>query len=605
LIRRGFSAAFFAAAYLCACAGEPAPIERRISAHSLFGCKVSNTANLVVTPLGDFGGAPATSVADATGLTPIDLRQDFLGIELKISEEWSGIGYSDPPADVDVALWPADDACSATDAILPASHGGMAVGTFGNGKGLLVAGLEPAGDKNDSFSALALDLTTGKTLPGVSKMVEGRAFATATPFGDGVLVAGGVDPSDVTDPNELRPVTTAFVFDGQSFEPLRIDLGNRARARHGATTLASGETLLVGGTIEGVVLPTMVAVDPATRNTRVFGLGALAQARKDPTVLRLANDQILVGGGSDENDNPVATLEWFSPDGSSCASPTCPDANSSLPPRPDLALVALAAGGALAAGALPSADVFDVWWITPEGTAEALEPLARPRRDGKARLVSASDGAPWAWNGAAWLRFDPWQARFLPASNAPLDGPDDDMPSPLTVDPGLFAWLARDAAGKTSVRGFRHDVRGRLSREAAPLLFADTNHVAPDRPPRPDVVSFDELGLHLTKPFTAEAPRVVVTDTLYGDFDLSAEWDPSGVLPEIEIGSLAVGSAFCVWPAAATGTSFSITRRGTTLGIEVGSASTSCKGPGGRVGIGLRAPEFGNATVRKLTIARQ
>jgi hypothetical protein len=604
LIRRGFSAAFFATACLSGCAGEPAPIDRRIVAHSLFGCPVTDKANVVITPLGDFGGVQAASIKDGTGRQPLEsLRQDFLGVELRIPEQWAGVGYADPPADVDVAVWPTDDGCSVTDTVLPPSKGGIAVGAFGDGSGLLVAGLDPTGDKSDSVRALALDLTTGKTLPGVDSMAEGRAYATATPFGDGVLVAGGIDPSDPTDPTGDRAVTTAFVFSSGKFEPERIELGNRARSHHGATTLANGQTLLVGGTIEGTVLPTMVAVDPKTRNTRVFGLGKLVQARRDPIVLRLANDQILVGGGSDQDDHPVALLEWFAADGAPCASPACPDPSSAIPPRPDLAMVALPAGGALAAGAAPSAPTFDVWWITPEGTAEPVEALPRPRADARPRLVPAADGAPWAWNGTAWLRFDPWQKRFVPASAAPLDGPDDDMPAPVAIDPGLFVWLARDAAGNTGVRGFRHDLRGRLTREAAPLLFADTAHVAPDRPPQPGLVSFDG-ELHLARPFTMPAvARVVVTDTLYRDFDLSLKWDTNGVLPEIEVGAFVVGAGSCLWPSGVTASPLSLVRRGTTLAI--GGTDTTCQGPDGPVGLALRAPQFGEAAVHELTIARQ
>jgi hypothetical protein len=593
--------------------GEPAPIERRITAHSLSGCRVKGDGLVIVTALGDFGGAPVASIG-AKGHGAIGLRQDFLGVELKIGQEWSGIGYADPPANVDVALFPSDDGCSLTEmgkGILP-NHGGIAMTSFGGGTGLLVAGLEPVAQKGDSAFALAIDLTTGMTLSNGKGLSDGRAFATATEFGDGVLVAGGIDPSDETDPMGVRAASTAFVFSAGAFERDRIDLGNRARAHHGATTLANGETLLVGGTNERVVLSTLVAIDPKTRNTRVFGLGTLGIARKDPTVVRLANDQVLVGGGTDENDNVVSTLEWFAADGSSCAVPACPEANASLPARPDLALVALPAGGALAAGAAPMANTFDVWWITPDGSAQALDPMPRPRTDARVRLVSASDGSPWAWNGTTWLQFDPWQGRFLPVSQGPPngDGPDDDMPAPVAVDPGLFMWLVRDPGdvGKSqaTVRGFRHGVRGRLSREAGPLLFGDTLHLAPDRPARSGVVSFEQGALHLSKPFTLTAPRVVVTDTLYADFDLSLERDASGALPEIEVGSKVVGSALCPWPAEGTGASLSVVRRGATLLVRVGSvqAQPPCSGPDGRVAIAVRAPQFGEAVVRNLTISR-
>ncbi len=372
---RGLSVGFLSVACLGGCAGAPAPIERRIAAHSLVGCPVRDDVSLVITPLGDFGGARAAAYA-AKERGAVDVPQDFLGVELKISAEWSGVGYAEPPSDVDVTLWPTGDGCNATGADIPPNAGGMAVTSFANGTGVLVAG----DDSESAAYALALDLTIGKTLPGPG-MPEGRAFASATPFGDGALVAGGFDPTDPTDPAGRHAASTAFVFSAGKFESERIELGNRARAHHGATALANGETLLVGGMNEGVVLSNMVAVDPTTRNTRVFGLGVLREARKDPVVLRLANDQVLVAGGTDQDGNPVGMLEWFAADGSTCALLACPEPNSSIPPRPDLALVALPAGGALAAGAAPSADVFDVWWITPEGTIESLEPLVRQRRN--------------------------------------------------------------------------------------------------------------------------------------------------------------------------------------------------------------------------------
>jgi hypothetical protein len=576
----------------------------------------------VVTALGDFGAAQASADVIANDVKTLDrLPSQFLGIELEAlpSPGWRGIGYSDPPADVDVALWPPDDGCDAAD--LPPGADGMAVTAFADGTKLLVAGLHPSpGLENNAAYALVVDLATAQrskhidaTTPGRTGLPRPRSFATATPFGDGALVAGGIDP--VTDPSGIHPASAALVLSGDAFDNLPLDLGNAARAHHGATTLASGETLLVGGTGEGgQVLATMVAVDPATRNTRFFDVGALAQARKDPVVLRLANDQILVAGGTDQNGHPVATIEWFAKNGAKCAPGACPDASTALPAeRRDIAFVALAGGGALAAGGFdppPAADptllvpALDVWWITPEGSAEALEPLSSTRRaNGKLRLVAASDGSPWAWTGSSWLQFDPWQKRFVPASTPPRDGPDDDVPAPVAADPGLFLWLGR------TIRGFRHGVRGPFARDAAPLLFADTAHVAPDRPPSPGLVFSDSDGLHLKRLITLPAPRVLVTDTIYADFDLSADVvrGPDGaVLPEIEVGDAKVGEGACNWPAGLGGSSFSVRRRGKALeGAVDGATRITCEGPEGRVGIALRAPLFGEAIVKKLVIARE
>ena len=191
---------------------------------------------------------------------------------------------------------------------------------------------------------------------------------------------------------------------------------------------------------------------------------------------------------------------------------------------------------------------------------------------------------------------------------APLDGPDETAPDPVMIDPGLFAWFAPGAAGdagaRSRVRGFRHGVRGRLTRDLAPLLFADAAHLAPDRPPRSGSVEFDGIWLHLARP-EAAPPRVTITEARYGDFDLTAEASMTGVLPEVEIGDVTVGPAPCTWTTG-VGSAFSIRRRGTSLEIAVdGKTRPACSGPSGRVSIALRAPLFGEALVRKLSITRQ
>src|SRR5439155_7284564 len=119
-------------------------------------------------------------------------------------------------------------------------------------------------------------------------------------------------------------------------------------------------------------------------------------------------------------------------------------------------------------------------------------------------------------------------------------------------------------------------------------------------------VSFDGEWLHLSRPITSPAPRAVVTDTAYGDFDLSAELDLGAVLPDLELGGFVVGSGVCPWPSGGAPTSFAVGREGDTLTIAVtGAGSATCKGPTGRVGVALRAPQFGDAVVRKLANTRK
>jgi hypothetical protein len=579
---------------------EPPPIERHVVAYAVPGCRVQGNETLLLTALGDFGAPRAASQVTANDLSKeVGLPADLVGVEAEVLPSgWSGIGYANPPDDVRFTLWSTSDACDATGGVIPASQGGQAITAFGNGKGLLLAGLEPTGDPNDAAYALALDATTGETSKALERYGLGptrRAFATATPFGAGALVAGGLDPSNGA------PHGTGLAFLEDHF--VEINLGP-ARAHHGAAVLASGETLLVGGVGEtGVVLSSMVAVDPTTQTARFLNVGTLARARKDPVVLRLATDEILVAGGTDELDAPIATLEWFASDGSACIAPRgCVHPPQELVARAGRAFVALAGGGVLAAGGFDGSrqPARDVWWITEDTGPEALELLSVSQRgDGELRLVPASDGAPFLYNGSFWLRFDPWLTRFTALTSSPGDGPDNDMPAPVAVDPGLFMWIARDQiSGKSKVRGFRHGVRGPFARDDGFLLLGDALHTAPDRPPGPGgAVEFLPDGLHIT-----HEARVVVTDTTYADVEISAA-TPASALPEVELGPLTIG-VDCPWPRA-SGKAFTIARAGGNVSVEVDGQPTTCSGPPGRVSIALRGPEQGQAVVTKLAIARR
>lgn len=580
---------------------EPPPIERHIAAYAVSGCQVRGDASLLLTALGDFGASRAASQVGAKDLfKEVGLPADLVGVEAEVLPSgWWGIGYANPPDDVRFTLWSSDDACDATAQVIPKSRGGLALTSFGNGKGLLLAGLDPTDDVNAAAYALAFDLTTGKVSEKLEKQGMGtslRAFATATPFGDGALVAGGINPSSGA------VLDTAIVFADDAFDSEPIHLGE-ARAHHGAAVLRGGETLLVGGIgADGSPQNSMVAVDPVTRTARRLHLGTLSRARKDPIVLRLANDEILVAGGTDAHGLPVALLEWFAFDGSACdVRPTrCVHPAQSLVARTGRAFVALPAGGALAAGGfdfVTGEPARDVWWITPEGSIEALDSLSVAERGTRAlRLVGASDGAPFLYNGSFWLRFDPWLGRFAAPPFSPARGPDDDMPPPIAVDPGLFMWIAREKDGDMLV-GFRHGVRGPYARDDGFLLLGDALHTAPDRPARPGgPVEFLPDGLHI-----ADA-RVMVTDTTYADLDISGA-ARTAVLPHIELGTVTIG-VDCPWPRA-TGKAFTISRAGNSVSVEVDGQTTTCAGPAGRVSIALRGPDQGEAIVTRLGIARR
>jgi hypothetical protein len=260
----------------------------------------------------------------------------------------------------------------------------------------------------------------------------------------------------------------------------------------------------------------------------------------------------------------------------------------------------LAVGGFARDTGAPASGVF---WIDNDGTVERLPSLTPQQRGSKrVRLVAAADGAPWLWNGAGWLRFDPWQNLFFSPDAAPEGGPDDDLPAPVAVDPGLFIWLSRtvtETTETTTLRGFRHGVRGPYAHDPD-FLLADPRHLSPSRPPRADGALWaDPAGLHLS-----EGAGVVVTDTTYGNVVVSGD-APGSSLPTLLLGGSAIGPAGpCPWPRG--GTRFTATRAGRTLLVSVdGEAPKDCSGPEGRVTIGLRGPGPEAVTVKQLVVGRR
>jgi hypothetical protein len=579
----------------------------------LLDCEVEDNG-LVLAALGDFGSSRAAGVGpeDLKRARDVDLPIDLRGIEATTSPPaLRGVGYADPPNDVHLTMWSTRNACRAVDGfVVPPSQGGQAMTAFDGGGAVLVAGLDPGvgGVVSDAAFALVWDARKGAALPLSSLKANRVSWASATPFGKGALIAGGLDRKYFP----VRYLDSALVLRDGDIELSTIPIGD-PRARHGAVVLASGATLLVGGEDDRGVIDTLVSIAPTETSpygvANFFMLGSLARARKLPTVLRLATDEIFVAGGLDAKGDYVPTLEWFSKDGAQCTH-ACTVDPPELAGLTDLAFVALAAGGVLAAGGLAGAGTPSnaVFWIGEDGAVERLAPLSAQQRGTKrVRLVAAGDGAPWLWNGDAWFRFDPWQNAFAAPDDAPDDGPDDDLPPPLAVDPGLFVWLSRrgNEVGKTSatLRGFRHGVRGPYTHDPD-FLLADPSHLAPSLPPRVDGELWaDADGLHLAK-----AARVVIADATFGDVIVTGDTD--GALPALDLGGWAVGASSgegCAWPAA--GSRFTVTRSGRTVLVKVDDGSngktTSCAGPEGRVTIGIGGLGTDIVTVKRLTVERR
>ena len=102
-------------------------------------------------------------------------------------------------------------------------------------------------------------------------------MATVTTFGNGALVAGGIDAqgAGVLDEAEVYDPSLGG-FDQQ--HPITL---STQRASAGAAVLVTGETLLVGGVgADGTTaLDSMEIVDPTTRTVHVEGVARLAVPR--------------------------------------------------------------------------------------------------------------------------------------------------------------------------------------------------------------------------------------------------------------------------------------------------------------------------------------
>ena len=607
-----FSAHRLAAASLLVvgCQGDAAPEARRIVPHRLLDCDVEESG-LLLAALGDFGSTRAASVGqeDLKRSRDVDLPTDLRGVEATtLPPALRGIGYAEPPEDVHLTMWSTRNACRAVDGqVVPPSQGGQAMTAFDGGGAVLVAGLDPGvgGVISDAAFALVWDARTGAKLEPASLKANRVSWASATSFGKGALIAGGLDRKFFP----TRYLASALVLRDGDLQESPIPIGD-ARARHGAVVLASGATLLVGGEDERGVIDTLVSIAPTDTSpygtASFFMLGSLARARKLPTVLRLSTDEIFVAGGVDANEDYVPTLEWFSKDGGRCAR-VCASDPPELAGLEDMAFVALTGGGVLAAGGLVSATGLPsnaVFWIDDDGAVERLAPLTAQQRGTKSvRLVAAGDAAPWLWNGEAWFRFNPWQNAFAAPDDAPDDGPDDDLPPPLAVDPGLFVWLSRrgleTGTKSATLRGFRYGVRGPYAQDPD-FLLADPSHLAPSRPPRMDGELWaDADGLHLSA-----LARVVIADTTYGNVVVTGE--TNGALPTIELGTSTIGppSSACPWPHP--GTRFNVTRSGPTILVKVDDRTpTSCTGPEGRVTIALRGLGADIVTMKRLRVERR
>jgi N-acetylneuraminic acid mutarotase len=181
------------------------------------------------------------------------------------------------------------------------------------GQVLVIGGRDGSG--NALNSAELFDPVSGAFSP-TGNMQRFRRLHRSTTLADGrVLVAGGVGGPSNTDNNILfsgeiyDPATGTFAF-------TTSNMVNRRRG-HMQILLDNGKVLLVGGfggppnSNPSTLLKTAELYDP---NTNTFSpTGNMVVARQGPFIAKLPDGKVLVLGGHDQAENPIASAEIYDP----------------------------------------------------------------------------------------------------------------------------------------------------------------------------------------------------------------------------------------------------------------------------------------------------
>lgn len=613
--------------------------------HSLRGCDLPASLardNVELLALGDFEATnrSAEVLALSSGGTPLPFPPATRAVFARLlgaGSTFSGYGERRDSA-LDLVLWPERAACAifpvGRAAAYPGPSAGQAVAYSERSRLVFAAGGNDPRSTDALVGALTFDVDTGRvqTLGSGSGMHEPRAFASATPFGEGFLVAGGEHPVAGVNEVDLTLSESAEVFDVASgrFDSERITLLS-SRTHHAALALDDGRTLLIGGRSKiggaSIAQYQLEMVDPVTRQT---ALGDAITARVDPRVVRLSDGRIFVAGGTGGDGAPAEPVaEWLS----AGARLEPQKLSRDVAPRFERAFVALSGGGVLAVGGCedrpatsdadrsacstlcargcPPLDGYDAWWIDARGEATRVDldgiaaprPLLLPGRDGRPWLIAAATEAPEI---AELYRFDPWARRFDAISAAETQRlPRAGRAAPVTFDHDAFVWLD-EGVERGALFGMRLGSRSRFAQDVALVLSRDAEdssrpaHLVPSAPTGSSV-GYDG-ALTLRRPDVS----VAVADTDYADVTIELTLT-SARLPEVVLGTTALGGPDCPWPdGPKRGGEFDlarVVRRGTRAELRFHGGLSSCPVPEGRLSLALRAGP-GGAVISRLDVIR-
>lgn len=582
---------------------------------------------MALLALGDF--EPGNDAAEVLPLTRSGAALRFPAATRAVSARvddtaraFTGYGERRGDAGLDLLLWPERETCKLPSRGYPGRHGGQALGFSPDAELVLAAGGNDPLDSDALLGWLSFDAATGALVArgreGGGALGEPRAFASLTPFGSQLLLAGGEKPVLGVPERDIEPYASAELFDPARgrFTGESISLES-ARTHHAALVLDDGRTLLIGGRAKvgstSIAQYQLEVVDPLSKHARIAD--AIA-ARIDPRALRLSDGRIFVGGGTALDGSPVSPVgQWLTPE----ARVDATRLSSDVAPRFDRAFAALPGGGVLAVGGCEDRPAssdddaercsrcahgcvplegYDAWWIDRDGDAtpvsldgiSAPRPLLLPGSDGSPWLVADADDAP---GEARLFRFNPWAASFdavaLPRGR---ELPSPDQPAPVEVGLDSFVWLGA-GAGRDQLFGLRLGTRGRYAQDLALVLSADPldpgrpEHLAPSR------ALGDSAGYDGRLTLVRDDVTIEVADTDYADVTVSLRLDgESRHLPVVALGDAALGGPDCPWPDPRPDSDEppSVVRTDTRALLHFrGGEPRACSVPAGRLRLGLRA----------------
>ncbi len=268
---------------------------------------------------------------------------------------------------------------------LPSARANMTAALLPSGDALVPGGC----DDKQCFADVARFQTAAGTWAKAGALSAPRGYATTTALADGtVLVVGGC--ADVACANVL--------FDAERYDPATDTWRSagqmaKGRAGHTATLLADGTVLVTGGCstqpCKGTSLATSEIWSPDPIKGGRFAAGPSMNApRHHHTATRLANDQILLAGGTDGTDATRAAAEVYLPIGKHFY-----EAPRMMMSRAYHIAVGLSSGKVLVGGGcnpatcLPWAEVFDPLGLPVESADGGLV-------DGGMELDVGTDATP-------------------------------------------------------------------------------------------------------------------------------------------------------------------------------------------------------------------